>query len=101
MGKGSGGTKSGSSRNPNGVGGGSKLGGGKGVARGNSFSSTQKISGFEGSASEGGGYYSLMTKDGKYSMVIETTNGYNSDYGADGTFIEVGIRKGTGNQIPC
>ena len=72
------------------------LGGGRGIASGNSFSATAKISQFEGSTSMGGGYYSLMTKDGKYSMVIETENGYNEEMGANGTLITVGIRKGTG-----
>ena len=76
------------------------LGGGKGIANGNSFSATAKISQFEGSTSMEGGYYSLMTKDGKYSMVIETENGYNENYGADGTLITVGIRKGTGAVEP-
>ena len=88
-------TKSGSSSNPKGMSG-STLGGGKGIATGNSFSANAKISSFEGSTSMDGGYYSLMTKDGKYSMVIETTNGYNSEMGSDGTLIDVGIRKGTG-----
>lgn len=73
------------------------LGGGKGVATGNSFSANAKISNFEGNSSLGGGYYSLMTKDGKYSMVIETTNGYNEELGANGTTISVGIQKGTGS----
>ena len=72
------------------------LGGGAGVASGNSFSASAKITQFEGDSSLGGGYYSLMTKDGKYSMVIETENGYNENYGADGTLITIGIRRGTG-----
>ena len=72
------------------------LGGGAGVASGNSFSASAKITQFEGDSSLGGGYYSLMTKDGKYSMVIETENGYNEELGANGTTITVGIRKGTG-----
>lgn len=73
------------------------LGGGAGVASGNSFSASAKISQFEGDSSLDGGYYSLMTKDGKYSMVIETENGYNEEMGANGTTITIGIRKGTGS----
>lgn len=72
------------------------LGGGAGIATGNSFSASAKITQFEGNSSLGGGYYSLMTKDGKYSMVIETENGYNEEMGANGTTIMVGIQKGTG-----
>ncbi len=73
------------------------LGGGAGIASSNSFSASAKITQFEGDSSLGGGYYSLMTKDGKYSMVIETENGYNEEMGANGTTILVGIRKGTGS----
>jgi len=72
------------------------LGGGTGIASGNSFNASAKIAQFEGNSSLGGGYYSLMTKDGKYSMVIETENGYNEEMGANGTTITVGIQKGTG-----
>ena len=41
------------------------LGGGSGVARGNSFAANTKINQFEGSSSLEGGYYTLMTKDGR------------------------------------
>ncbi|MBR1525133.1 MAG: hypothetical protein IJ640_00535 [Prevotella sp.] len=73
------------------------LGGGKGIASGNTFSANATIAQFEGSTSLDGGYYSMMTKDGKFSMVIETENGYNEEYGTDGTIISIGIRKGTGS----
>lgn len=75
---------------------GATLGGGSGVSESNSFSSNAKMSQFEGSASLDGGYYSLMTKDGKYSMVIETENGFSNEYGVPGTMVTVGISKGTG-----
>ena len=60
------------------------------------FSSQAKLSSFDGDSTMSGGYYTKETKDGKYSMVIETENGYNEAYGGDGTLISVGIRKGTG-----
>ena len=94
MAKGSGGTKyqgasSASAKN-------NTLGGGSGVARGNTFSAGATLNQFEGDTSVGGGYYSLMTKDGKYQMVIETENGYSNEQGIEGTMVSVGIRKGTG-----
>lgn len=74
----------------------SKLGGGKGQLRGNSFPSNAKMSQFEGSTFVGGGSYSLSTKDG-YTMSIDTENGYNDYYGSDGTTYTVYMQKGTGS----
>lgn len=74
-----------------------RLGQGKGIAASNTFNPNTKISSFEGYENLNGGYFSLMTKNGKYSMVIETSNDYNEEMQAYGTTIEVGIMKGTGS----
>jgi hypothetical protein len=75
----------------------SRLGQGKGIASSNTFNPNTKISSFEGYEALNGGYFSLMTKNGKYTMIIETTNGDNEEFGTYGTLIEVGIMKGTGS----
>lgn len=90
MAKGSGSTKSFKAASSNE----SILGGGSGIASGNTFSPSTKISDFEGSSTLGGGEFSITTKDGKYTMVIETTN-FVED-GEGWTLVSLGVREGTG-----
>lgn len=71
----------------------------KGILRSNSFLPNTRLSDFEGQSFGDGGYYTLTTSDSKHTMVIETTNGYDEEQGAQGTRIAVGIQQGLSGRV--
>lgn len=90
MAKHSGTTKAGGSGNPKGL---TKS---KGVLRSTEFSPNAKLSDFQdGGQFVNGGSWALTTKDG-YQMLIDTENGYNEDYGSNGTLITMFVSTPSG-----
>lgn len=92
MAKGFGGTMSGTGNASS-----TRLGGGSGSIKSNDFPANLKMSQFSGNTYDSGGTYTAETKDG-YKMVIDTSNGYNSEVGSSGTTYTVSVVKGNKTQ---